>query len=67
MAWYLESTKAAGLQFKILKLDKVAKRATLQGPAGTPFERDISQEALDKYGYRVIQVADAPTQELTAG
>lgn len=66
MAWYLESTKAKGLQFKIVKLDKVAKRATLEGPTGMPFERDISQEALDKYGYRVIQAPDASVEEPTS-
>lgn len=62
MAWYLESIKAPGLVFKIVKLDKVAKRATLEGPTGLAFERDISQESLDKYGYRVIQAPDAPQE-----
>lgn len=59
MAWFLESTKAQGLRFKINKLDKTTMRATLQGDTGVPFERDISQETLDKYGYKIVRVDDA--------
>lgn len=62
MAWYLQSTKAPGLQFRIVQLDKATMRATLQGPAAAPFERDISQATLDKYGYRIIKVDD-PSKE----
>lgn len=53
--WYLESTKAPGLRFRIVKLDKATQRATLQGDTGVPFERDISQVSLDKYGYKVVR------------
>lgn len=61
MAWYLESTKAKGLKFKVVKLDKDTMRATLQGDTGVPFERDISAETLAKYGYKIVKVAeDAP-------
>jgi hypothetical protein len=59
MAWYLVSTKAKGLKFKILKLNKETMRADLQGDTGVPFERDISQATLDKYGY-VITKIDEP-------
>ena len=59
--WYLESTKAPGLRFRILKLDKANQRATLQGDTGVPFDRDISQVSLDKYGYRVVKVNE-PTE-----
>lgn len=58
MAWYLESTKAKGLRFKIIKLDKATMRATLQGDTGVPFERDISGETLTKYGYKIVKAED---------
>lgn len=53
--WFLEHTKAKGLRFKIIKLDKANMRATLQGDTGVPFERDISQATLDKYGYVIVK------------
>lgn len=56
MAWYLESTKARGLRFKIVKLDKATMRATLEGDTGVPFERDISADTLAKYGYKILKV-----------
>lgn len=56
MAWYLESTKAKGLRFKIVKLNRETMKADLQGDTGVPFERDISQATLDKYGYRIVNV-----------
>ena len=56
--WYLESTKAKGLRFKILKLDKTTMRATLQGDTGVPFERDISGDTLTKYGYTIVRVEE---------
>lgn len=59
MAWYLESTMAKGLRFKILKLDKTTMRAELQGGTGVPFERDISAETLKKYGYQIVKVEEA--------
>jgi hypothetical protein len=54
-AWYLESTKAPGLKFKIVKLDRTTMRATLLGDTGVPFDRDIGQESLDKYGYKIVK------------
>lgn len=53
--WYLESTKAPGLRFKIVKLDRATMRATLQGDTGVPFERDISADILEKYGYKIVK------------
>lgn len=58
MTWFLESTKAKGLRFKILKLDKSTMRATLQGDTGVPFDRDISGDTLSKYGYKITKVED---------
>ena len=58
--WFLESTKAPGLRFKIVKLDKASMRATLLGDTGVPFEREISQATLDKYGYKLIQAEGEP-------
>lgn len=62
MAWYLVSTKAPGLKFRIVKLDKSTMRATLSGATGTEFERDISQETLDKLGYQIVKVDEAAEQ-----
>lgn len=60
--WYLVSTKAPNLRFKIVELDKHTMRAKLQGDTGVPFERDISQETLDKFGYRIERLnPDQPT------
>lgn len=63
---YLVSTKKPGLEFRI-----TAKRTdennvlyfTLVGANGIPFERVISQEVLDKYGYAidVRELPDPPT------
>lgn len=53
--WYLESIKAPGLRFKIVKLDRATMRATLQGDTGVPFERDISTDTLEKYGYKIVK------------
>lgn len=58
MAWFLVSTKSPGLKFRIVKLDKQTMRATLRGATGTDFERDISQETLDKLGYKIAQVEE---------
>jgi hypothetical protein len=57
-AWYLESTKAAGLRFRILKLDKTTMHAQLLGETGVPFERVISQDVLDKYGFRIMKASE---------
>ncbi len=64
MAWYLESTKAPGLRFKILKLDKATMSAELQGGTGVPFQRDIGQPTLDKYGYKIVKVDDPVPEEV---
>lgn len=53
--WFLESTKAKGLRFKIVKLDRFTMKATLQGDTGVPFERDISNETLEKFGYKIVK------------
>lgn len=63
MAWALESTKAKGLLFRILKLDKATMRATLQGDTGVPFERDITQASLDKFGYRIVKIDEPAVVE----
>lgn len=56
MAWYLNSTKAPGLRFKILKLDKATLKATLEGDTGISFDRNIGPETLEKYGYEIVEV-----------
>jgi len=61
--WYLQSTKAVGLRFRIVSLDRETKRARLLGDTGVPFERILSDEVLMKYGYVVVEVPDEPTEE----
>lgn len=56
--WYLESTKAPGLRFRILKLNRETRHAQLLGDTGVPFERVLSDEVLQKYGYQVVRVAE---------
>lgn len=60
---FLVSTKAKGLRFEILKVNKDLNppMATLQGDTGVPFEIALTQETLDKYGYvpEVVVVEDA--------
>jgi len=62
--WYLESTKAKGLRFKIVKLDRATQKATLVGDTGVPFERSITQAELEKFGYTIVkkEVADPQPQ-----
>lgn len=58
---YLVSTKAKGLKFEVLKLDRESMKATLKGDTGVPFDMQISQDVLDKYGYtvQVVEVENA--------
>lgn len=58
MAWYLQSTKAEGLRFKIVSLDTITGRATLMGDTGVPFERVLTDETLEKFGYRPVMVTE---------
>ena len=51
--WFLVSTKAKGLKFEIVKLDRATMRATLKGDTGVPFERDLGGDTLAKYGYEI--------------
>jgi hypothetical protein len=54
--WFLESTKAKGLRFRILKLDRDTMTAQLLGDTGVPFEKVLTQDVLDKYGYTIAKV-----------
>ena len=63
---YLTSTKKPGLKFKIIGKreepgpDGTSKLYfTLEGAHGIVFERLISQEILDKYGY-AVEVVEVP-------
>ena len=65
--FFLVSTKAKGLEFEIIKLDRDAMRATLQGETGVPFETSIQQAELDKYGYTVdIRMVEVPDENVPA-
>jgi len=58
---FLDSTKAPGLRFEILKYDKATNRALLKGGTGVPFEQNISKGILDKLGYKMVKEdTDAP-------
>jgi hypothetical protein len=52
--FYLECTKAPGLRFLILKLNRETMHAQLLGDTGVPFERVLSDDVLAKYGYKVV-------------
>ena len=60
--WFLESTKAKGLRFKIVRLDRATMKATLQGDTGVPFERSIAPAELEKFGYTIVK-REAPQPE----
>ena len=63
--WFLESTKAKGLRFRILKLDRDTMTAQLLGDTGVPFEKVITPDVLDKYGYTITKVVQ-PEGEVCA-
>ena len=52
--FYLQSTKAKGLQFKIVKLDKESMIATLKGDTGVEFTQSVKPDNLAKFGYEVL-------------
>lgn len=52
--FFLESTKSPGLMFEIVKLDRSTMRAQLLGGTGVTFERCITKESLDRFGYKVV-------------
>jgi len=56
MALYVESTKAPGLRFKIIKFNKDTRIGTLLGDTGVPFDRALTDEMLNKYGFKVVKV-----------
>jgi len=59
--FFLVSTKAKGLQFEVVKLDKANMRATLQGDTGVPFETSIDEKTLAELGYQV-KIVDAAAE-----
>ena len=64
--FFLVSTKAKGLEFEIVDLDKDNMRATLQGETGVPFQTSIRQDELDKYGYTVqVRMVEVPDEVLS--
>lgn len=67
MCFYLESTTAPGLRFKVLHMDPQTSRAKLLGDTGVPFEREISQATLDKYGYKVVQLDEDKVEDASHG
>lgn len=51
--WFLVSTKDPRITFEITRLDKATMRATLVGEVGVPFEKELTQETLAKYHYKI--------------
>jgi N-acetyl-anhydromuramyl-L-alanine amidase AmpD len=64
--FYLKSTKAKDLRFKVVHLDKATMRATLQGDTGAPFETSVTEENLKKYGYEIEVVMEPDHAALSA-
>ena len=63
---YLVSTKKPGLEFEIIdrKVEGETVTLTLIGAHGVAFDRIISQEILDKYGYSVdVRIVPDPEPE----
>lgn len=55
---FLVSTKKPGLEFRVRKLEQGeagAFTATLEGSHGVTFQRTLSEDILQKYGYRMDQ------------
>lgn len=63
MPFDLVSTKAPGLRFRIVKLDKATMRATLIGDTGVEFERTLSEAELEKFGFSIEKVPKSETVE----
>ena len=55
---YLESTRKPNLHFEVLAYDPETKKGKIMGSLGTPFDADMSKEALLKSGYKVIKAED---------
>lgn len=64
---FLNSTKAKGLKFEVLKVNKEVDPpiATLRGDTGVPFEIRLTQETLEKYGYEVLIVEEPVVADAT--
>ena len=56
---YLENKTNPSIRFEVLTYDKATKVATVRGQYGAEFTRDISKEALEKYGYHIVK-SEAP-------
>jgi hypothetical protein len=58
---YLVSTKKPGLEFEIIgkRVEDEVVTFTLMGANKVPFDRIISQDILDKYGY-VVDIRTEP-------
>lgn len=52
---YVEHIKNPTIRFKVVAYDKETKTARLKGEYGAEFSRDMSKEAMAKYGYKVVR------------
>lgn len=52
---YVENLKNPDVRFKVMSYDKATKIAKLKGEYGAEFTRDISKEALEKFGYKLVK------------
>jgi hypothetical protein len=52
---YLENLKNPTVRFEVVSYDKATHTAKIKGEYGAEFSRDVSKEALAKYGYRIVK------------
>lgn len=51
--FFLVSTKAKGLKFEIVELNREEMKATLRGDTGVDFTASVTQAELDRLGYTI--------------
>ena len=58
MKLFIENLKNPKVRFEVESFDKETKVGILKGEYGARFSRNLSKEALAKYGYKVVRVED---------
>lgn len=49
--FWIVSTKAKGLKFKVVDFDTNTKKATLLGDTGVPFQHAVDDDTMARLGY----------------
>jgi hypothetical protein len=55
MYLYAENIKNPNLRFEVIEYDKETKMGKLRGEYGAEFTRELSKEAMKKFGYKIVQ------------